>query len=398
MRGMACKHSGIAPTVQPRLSEKLVHPGSSVRMSKRILFSWLVVVTVVSCRSVLPDRVQAQSPELAMREFSSGQIKKGVRSIGFGGDGATWGNYSLVWMDADTALVDYADTHYTNGNDFYFSAVGATTPSLWHHLAIYVIGMFQRTNDIHLGLKSPGFGASAVPVVGSGSDNAVFAKIAMPLGKGFSAGILLSHETSQFDAAAAANSNQKVHYQTEWRPSGGFGVAWQPKPRLLFGFRGLLNNDLERRTDLATFQQGMARVQEYRFGASASPWRGAWIDVGATRLERSNALAHSRTIFWHPNLGFEQTLLNKHLALRFGQDETSPTAGLTLKAARFKLDAAYVDNMARDRVGSLFGNQSRSLLFTFTLDYGPRKPHSPAKSGSDQRHAQAGIAPPGSLD
>ena len=26
------------------------------------------------------------SPELAMRDFASGQIKKGVRSIGFGGD------------------------------------------------------------------------------------------------------------------------------------------------------------------------------------------------------------------------------------------------------------------------------------------------------------------------
>jgi len=76
-----------------------------------------------------------------MREFSSGQIKKGVRSIGFGGDGATWGNYSLVWRDADTALVDYGDTHYTNGNDFHFEAVGLTSPSLWHGLTIYVIAM-----------------------------------------------------------------------------------------------------------------------------------------------------------------------------------------------------------------------------------------------------------------
>ena len=48
-----------------------------------------------------------------MRDFSSGQIKKGVRSIGFGGDGATWGNYGLVWRDAGTALVDYGDTSYT---------------------------------------------------------------------------------------------------------------------------------------------------------------------------------------------------------------------------------------------------------------------------------------------
>src|ERR1700739_4886225 len=74
---------------------------------------------------------QAQSPELTMRDFSSGQIKKGVRSIGFGGDGATWGNYGLVWKDAGTALVDYGNTHFDNGNDFHFSAVGLTSPSLW---------------------------------------------------------------------------------------------------------------------------------------------------------------------------------------------------------------------------------------------------------------------------
>jgi hypothetical protein len=76
------------------------------------------------------DRVWAQSPELAMRDFSSGQIKKGARSIGFGGDGATWGNYGLVWKDADSGLVDYSDTHFTNGNDFQFYAVGVNTPRL----------------------------------------------------------------------------------------------------------------------------------------------------------------------------------------------------------------------------------------------------------------------------
>jgi hypothetical protein len=91
---------------------------------------------------------RAQSPELAMRDFSSGQIKKGVRSIGFGGDGASWGNYGLVWQDAGTVLADYGDTHYTNGNDFHFSAVGVTSPALWRHLAVYVIAMFQQANDV----------------------------------------------------------------------------------------------------------------------------------------------------------------------------------------------------------------------------------------------------------
>src|SRR5579864_1482433 len=98
------------------------------------------------------------SPELAMRDFSSGQIKKGVRSIGFGGDGATWGNYGLVWLDANTALIDYGDTHYTNGNDLQFAAVGLTTPYLWRRLVVYVIAMGQDTNDVRFKAKSPGLG------------------------------------------------------------------------------------------------------------------------------------------------------------------------------------------------------------------------------------------------
>lgn len=55
---------------------------------------------------LLPTALFAQSPELSPREFASGQIKKGVRSIGFGGDGATGGNYALVYSDAGGALVD----------------------------------------------------------------------------------------------------------------------------------------------------------------------------------------------------------------------------------------------------------------------------------------------------
>jgi hypothetical protein len=37
-----------------------------------------------------------QNPEFSPRESASGQIKKSVRSIGMGGDGAILGNYSLV--------------------------------------------------------------------------------------------------------------------------------------------------------------------------------------------------------------------------------------------------------------------------------------------------------------
>ena len=309
-----------------------------------------------------------------MREFSSGQIKKGVRSIGFGGDGATWGNYGLVWMDANTALLDYGDTHYTNGNDFEFAAVGLTTPPLWHRLAIYVIAMGQDTNEVRFKAKSPGLGPAAVPLIGKGSDNAVFSKIAMPLGKGFSAGVLLSHEISHFDATAQSNSNQLVRYQTEWRPSGGFGVAWQPNKKLLFGFRGLFNNDLERRTDSAGERHGEARTMEFRLGGSISPWKGALADAGVTRLERRNAIATTHTIVYHQNLGFEQVLPGQALTLRGGLDETSPTLGLSWKFSIYRLDAAYVYNMGKSRVNELFGSTSNSILVTFTLNYGAKHP------------------------
>src|SRR5581483_1084815 len=109
---------------------------------------WLACLAAVAVVAGFAQGARAQSPELSMRDFSSGQIKKGVRSIGFGGDGATWGNYGLVWKDADSALVDYGNTRFTNGNDFQFAAMGATTPALWHGMSIYMIGMDQRSNTI----------------------------------------------------------------------------------------------------------------------------------------------------------------------------------------------------------------------------------------------------------
>jgi len=305
-----------------------------------------------------------------MRDFSSGQIKKGVRSIGFGGDGATWGNYGLVWRDAGTVLVDYGNTSYTNGNDFQFVGVGATSPALWHELAIYLIAMTQSTNDIQFNLKSPGLGPGQTPVEGHGTDHALFSKIALPVGHGVSAGLLVSYERSHFDASAISAPENTVRYETFWRPSGGFGIAWQPSNWLLFGFRALLNNDLEQRTDSHGVSEGIARSAELRLGGSVSPWEGALIDVGGTRLEKRNAIAATHTVTYEPNIGFEQALFSRRLTLRFGVDETSPTAGLSVKIQPFKLDIAYVRNMARSRVGELFGTESNSILMTFTMDYG----------------------------
>jgi hypothetical protein len=175
--------------------------------------------------------------------------------------------------------------------------------------------------------------------VGHGTDNALFSKIALPVGHGVSAGILLSYERSHFDASATAAPDNTVRYETFWRPSGGFGIAWQPSKRWLFGFRALLNNDLEQRSDSSGTSEGIARSAELRLGGSVSPWEGALIDVGGTRLEKRNAIAGTHTVIYEPTVGFAQALLSRHLTLRFGVDE-------------------------------LFGTESNSILATFTIDYG----------------------------
>jgi hypothetical protein len=132
----------------------------------------------------------------------------------------------------------------------------------------------------------------------------------------------------------------------------------------------LLNRDLDRLSDSAGATEGTARSNEYRLGMSVSPWAGALLDAGGTWLTRSNTRTAKHTSELEPNLGFEQTLAEKHLAVRFGVDETSPTAGVTVRIAPCRLDLAYVRNMASSRVQTLFGRTSNSGIATFTLDYG----------------------------
>lgn len=337
-------------------------------VSRRVVIAVLAVARAAAVGSVAVP-VHADSPELSMRDFASGQIKKGVRAIGFGGDGATWGNYALVWKDAGGSLIDYGDSSYSNGNDFHFAALGATSPSLWRRLVVYLIAMKEDTNTLHINLRSPGLGPDSTPVIGHGSDDALFSKIAMPLGHGLSAGVLLAYETSHFDAQSTGTPADSVRYDAKWRPSGGFGLAWQPDKRWLFGFRALLNNDLERRLDPAGTSEGLARSTELRLGGSYSPWAGALLDVGGTQLEKRNAIAQTHTLTHEPNIGFEQALFARRVTLRLGVDETSPTAGLSAKFLPLNIDLAFVRNMARSRVGTLFGDRSNSVLATFTLDY-----------------------------
>ncbi|HEY4208808.1 MAG TPA: hypothetical protein VGM31_18405 [Puia sp.] len=311
-----------------------------------------------------------QNPEFSLREFASGQIKKGVRSIGMGGDGATWGNYSLVYKDSSTALLDVGATIYPNGNNFSFTAVGVTLPSFKNGLTLYAIALSQYAANISTTLKYPGSGGLADAVHGDENNQAIFLKAAMPLGKGFSAGVLLSYERSQFDANSDKTVGQYVNYQTRWVPSGGFGVTWQPFKRILVGFRALFNNDMEKRTDNIGSSTGANNTQEYRLGVSVGLWQGALVDVGGNIRHRSNQLYNMKNTATEPNLGFEQNLWRRHFAFRFGMDETSGTGGISLRFAPLIIDIAYVRNLASERVRTIFGANSNSILSTVVFDFG----------------------------
>jgi hypothetical protein len=279
-----------------------------------------------------------------------------------GGDGATWGNYSLVWRDSSTALLDAGETGYSNGNKFSFTAVGVTLPAFKNGLTIYAIALSQYASNISTTLKYPGSGSMADAVHGDGNNQSVFIKTAMPLGHGFSAGVLVSYERSQFDAVSDHVVGQYVNYKTGWVPSGGFGVTWQPSKRFLFGFRALFNNDDETRTDNVGISTGTNNTQEYRLGMSVGLWKGALVDVGGNVRHKYNEINNTRGTATEPNLGFEQSLWQRHFSFRFGVDETSETGGISLRFKPLVIDIAYVHNLAMERVGAVFGPHSNSIL------------------------------------
>jgi hypothetical protein len=330
----------------------------------------LALISLILSISVLS---YGQSPELSLREFASGQIKKGVRSIGMGGDGATWGNYSLVYRDSSTALLDAGTTIYTNGNKFNFTAVGATLPPFKRGLTLYVIALSQSAANVSAILKHPASGGLPEADHGDGSNQAVFLKAAMPLGKGWSGGILISYERSQFNAIADYPGGPYVNYWTRWVPSGGFGVSWQPSKRILIGFRGLFNNDKEWRVDNVSAESGMNNTQEYRLGISVGLWQGALADVGGNVRHRSNQLYKTKSTATEPNVGFEQSLWHRHFTFRFGMDETSGTGGISLRFNPINIDVAYLHNLAAERVGTIFGATNNSILATVVYDFGNRK-------------------------
>lgn len=306
-------------------------------------------------------------PETALREFASSQIKKGVRALGMGGDGATIGNYSLVYRDAGGAVADYGITSFSDtGNDVHFLAVGLTTPHFWNGSAFYLIAMDEWGSGLAMHLKSPAY-ATGADFRGEASDQAIFAKFAKPLPLGFAIGALFGWERSALGATATQDAGS-LGYTTTYLPSGGLGASWDGK-WLLAGVRALLSNDMETRRDAISTATGWVRSWEFRAGVTFKPLPGTLIDVGYVGLWRSSAVDHTEAFTHAVVAGVEQKVWREYLTLRAGWNESAPTVGVSAKWRAFKLDAAYVYDLGIDRSGGVFGKTDNAVLFTLNYDY-----------------------------
>jgi hypothetical protein len=154
----------------------------------------LAAIVLAACCAL--SRASSAGPETALREFAGGQVKKGVRTIGMGGDGATTGNYALVYRDAGIALFDEGLVRFTNGNFFTFSGVGFTTPHFWDGSAFYVIAIGQRATGVRV-WEDTAPSPLRPPSVGDLADTSVFVKFAKPLGHAWSIGVMGAYELSQ---------------------------------------------------------------------------------------------------------------------------------------------------------------------------------------------------------
>ncbi|MGH7280536.1 MAG: hypothetical protein ACRELY_03360 [Polyangiaceae bacterium] len=307
-------------------------------------------------------------PETALRELAGGQVKKGVRTIGMGGDGATTGNYALVYRDAGGAIFDEGIAHFTDaGNTFIFSAVGFTTPAFWDGAAFYVIALGQVGNGIHVwDLTAPS--AAKPPSTGNLSDTSVFIKFAKPITKTLSIGFMGAYELSQATLQPDAGGSP-IRFTTSYLPSGGLGLHWHPDQHWQFGARVILSHDEETRSQGSAVTSGLLRSYEYRLGGAWSPWAGTLFDVGAVALDRSNTVEHTTTFVVNPTVGVEQALVPKRVWARAGLDETTWTTGMSVAFGPFKIDLAYLYNLASARTADIFGKRNASLIGTLGFNY-----------------------------
>jgi hypothetical protein len=284
-----------------------------------------------------------------------------------GGDGATTGNYALVYRDAGAALFDEGLVRFQDtGNFFTFSAVGFTTPSFWDDAAFYMIALGQRGNGVRVWDFVPS--ASHPPSRGDLADTSVFVKFAKPLSKTWSFGLMGAYELSQADLLPDDGA-PLIEYRTSYLPSGGAGLHWHPDPRWQAGVRIILNHDQETRTQGGSSQSGLLRSYEYRIGAAYSPWTWTLLDVGAVALDRSNGVEKTSSFDVHPTVGVEQIIVKRRVWARAGLDETTWTTGMSFACKPFKIDLAYLYNLAAARTGNVFGERNTSLIATINIDY-----------------------------
>ncbi|HEY1954498.1 MAG TPA: hypothetical protein VGH28_02780 [Polyangiaceae bacterium] len=313
-------------------------------------------------------RPAVAGPETALREFAGGQVKKGVRTIGMGGDGATTGNYALVYRDAGGAIFDEGVVHFQDtGNTLWFSAVGFTTPTFWKDAAFYVIALGQTGTGIRvwdLTVPSP----AKPPSIGNLSDTSIFIKFAKPISKTLSIGLMGAFELSQA-TLMPDGGGPPIQFTTSYLPSGGFGLHWHPDEHWQVGARVILNHDQETRTQGASVATGLLRAYEYRLGAAWSPRKGTLFDLGAVALDRSNDVDKTTTFVVNPTIGAEQMLVRKHVWVRAGLDETTWTTGMSVAAGPFKIDLAYLYDLAAARTGDVFGKRNTSLIGTLNFNY-----------------------------
>ena len=111
------------------------------------------------------------------------------------------------------------------------------------------------------------------------------------------------------------------------------------------------------------------RSYEYRLGVAYAPWSGTLVDIGGDGLQRRNGLDRTSTFDVHPTLGAEQVLVQRRVWVRGGLDETTWTAGMSLGVGKFKLDLAYLRNLAAARTADVFGRHNTSLIGTLVFDY-----------------------------
>ena len=336
-----------------------------------MMMRWQVLAVVMAIQvlsatfGVLPAYA---GPETALREFAGGQVKKGVRTIGMGGDGATTGNYALVYKDANSAIVDEgAVTFGDTGNLMTFSAVGFTTPTFWNDATFYVIALTQRAADVAVWSVTPS-NANKPASHGNLSDSSVFVKFAKPITPTLSFGLMGAFELS--DALLLPdNGGAAIRYQTSYLPSGGAGLHWHPDEHWQVGARVILNHDWETRTQGVQARSGLLRSYEYRLGVAYSPWKGTLIDVGGAALDRANHVEGTATFAVQPTVGVEQMIVAKTFWLRAGLDETTWTAGTSGAAGPVKLDVAVLRNLAAARTGDVFGKSNWSVIGTLSFDY-----------------------------